>query len=98
MWLLSLPAQGAVTEKRGVIRDVNLDQGWVTIDTRRFRFTIPLIVHNLAMGGDQPGALQIDRPVRFSVNRHNELAEIWVYPSDPAQRAKLGDDPEQSQP
>lgn len=89
---IGLLAQGAVAdpEMRGVIRDVDASKGWVVIGPQRFTFTEKLAIRNLASSGDDRRALQKDLPVRYSTNSRNQLTEIWIYPADPALRARLG--------
>ena len=80
-------------QQKGIIRDVNLNQNWVTINTRRLTLTRHTQIRNLATGGSHSRyALQEGRPVKFTANREHELVSITIYPVDPVQRARLGDD------
>lgn len=90
LWALSAPAFADAPEKRGVIRQVNLKQGWVVIDTQRLMLTEKTKIRNLAVGGNNRRALKENFPVRFSIRENFELERIWVYPTDPAARGLLG--------
>lgn len=93
LWLCAsnAPADDEAPLQRGIIRQVNLPQGWVVIDTRRLLITARTRIHNLAIGSNSTSALQTGRPVQFSANREHELLTIRIYPIDPEQRARLGD-------
>lgn len=86
---LSLPAAANEPERYGVIRETNLQKHWVTIDTRRLIITPRTEIRNLAIGANNPRALQTGRPVLFNANAQHELLEIWIYPRDIEQRRKL---------
>lgn len=93
LWFCSTSsyADDDIPLQSGIIRQVNLPQGWVVINTRRLLVTARTRIRNLAVGSDNPSALQAGRPVQFSANREHELLTIRVYPIDPEQRARLGD-------
>lgn len=90
LWAFSTAAFADAPENRGVIRQVNLEQGWIVIDTQRVMLTAKTKIRNLALGGSHRGALKVNTPVRFSTGEGFELERIWLYPTDPEARALLG--------
>jgi hypothetical protein len=87
---MAIPAFADAPPQRGVIRQVDLRQGWVVIDTQRLFITDNTRIRNLAVGGNNRRALKVDFPVRFRKGENFELESIWVYPTDPEARGLLG--------
>ena len=87
--LLCLPALADTPQQRGTIRDVNLQQGWVVIDTRRLMISAGTEIRNFAIGGHNQRALQKGRPVLFTANKNREMETIWIYPQNPGQNSTI---------
>lgn len=81
--VLCLPAGADSGEQRGKIREVNLQQGWVVIDSHRLKLTPNTAIRNLAIGAHDPHALQVGRPVFFTSNPQHELLTVRIYPDNP---------------
>ena len=77
-------------EKEGVIRGLDLKNNKVNIDVASYPLSPTLRIRNLAGGGSSLSTLALQQHVRIITNKKGVITDIWIYPSQPEKRWRLG--------
>lgn len=86
----SLICNSVFAAELGVLRAITDDKSLLTIDEGRYRPSTSLKINNLAEGSNEFSSARVGQPVRFTLNKHGELDEIWLYPLRADERKQLG--------
>ena len=89
VFVLTASAEASEPQRYGILREINLLQSWVIIDSRRLLVTSQTQIRNLPSGGDFLRALKPGQPVLYDTTPQHELLQLWAYPIDIQQRKKL---------
>lgn len=77
-------------DKEGVIRGLDLDNNRINVDVASYLLSPKLSIRNLDGGSSRLGALAVEQHVKISVDRRGTITDIWILPSQPEKRWRLG--------
>jgi len=84
----------AQPENKGVITTLDVERGLISISTTDMFIGPTTRVQTATGRSQQLRSLKVRQHVRYSVNEHDTLTEIWIYPADSQQLHELGYDDE----
>ena len=79
----------ASSDRTGIIRTIDLANQYIVIDAQRYPINEHTEIVNLTGSSNSLQALRTGYPVAFSAE-HGRLEKITIYPTDPAERRRLG--------
>lgn len=79
--LVGMSPLAAEPDLIGVLRGIELEQGFLRVDEQRYALASDVNVRNFD-GSDSLQALRKGQPLRYSLDANGQIRELWAYPSD----------------